>query len=109
MRGTDNSAGHEHMISEFMLNRSSIGSSEGGTEIVFNGTASVETDVGLYTDVPVSIGIIDEAPAIVSIDTQTNEIRPQWIPGGGTISILIDERVEDHFGSSPVYGDVRRE
>ena len=109
MRGTDNSAGHEHKISEFKLNRSSIGSSEDGSEIVFNGTASIETDVGLYTDLPISIKITDEAPAIVRIDTQTNKIRPEWIPGGGTISLLIDERVEDHFGNSPVYGDVKRE
>ena len=109
MRGTDNSAGHEHKISEFKLNRSSIGSNEDGSVIVYNGTALVETDVGLYTDVPMSIRIVDEAPAIVSIDTQTNEIRPEWIPGGGTIGVLIDERVEDHFGNTPVYGDVKRE
>ena len=77
--------------------------------IVFNGTASVETDVGLYSDVPISIKIYDEGPAIVSIDTQTNEIKPQWIPQGGTIGILIDERIEDHFGNTPVYGNVKRE
>lgn len=109
MRGTDNSAGHEHAISEFNLANSSIGSSSDGTEIVFNGTASIETDVGLYSDVPISIKIIDQAPAIVSIDTQTNEIKPQWVPEGGTIGVLIDERVEDHFGNTPVYGNVRRE
>lgn len=109
MRGTDNSAGHEHAISEFNLANSSIGSSNEGTEIVFNGTASIETDVGLYSDVPISIKIVDQAPAIVSIDTQTNEIKPQWVPEGGTIGVLIDERVEDHFGNTPVYGNVRRE
>jgi hypothetical protein len=109
MRGTDNSAGHEHEISEFKLTNSSIGSSDEGSLLRFNGTASIETDVGLYSDVPISIGIIDEGPAIISIDTQTNEIKPQWIPEGGTISILIDDRVEDHFGNTPVYGNVRGE
>jgi hypothetical protein len=109
MRGTDNSDGHEHKISEFRLTNSSIASDEGGSEIIFNGTASIETDVGLYSDVPISIKIDDEGPVIVSIDTQTNEIKPQWIPKGGTIGVLIDERVQDHFGNTPVYGNVRRE
>jgi hypothetical protein len=108
-RGTDNSAKHEHKISEFKLNSSSIDSSEGGSEIVLNGTGSVETDVGLYTDVPLSIKIADQAPAIVSLDTQTNEIEPQWIPGGGTIGLLIDESIQDHFGSTPIYGDIKKE
>jgi hypothetical protein len=109
MRGTDNSQGHEHKISEFRLMNSSIASDESGSVIMFNGTALVETDIGLYSDVPISIKIIDEGPIIVSIDTQTNQIKPQWIPRGGTVSVLIDERVEDHFGSTPVYGNVRRE
>ena len=109
MRGTDNSAGHEHKISEFRLTNSSIESDEDGSVIMFNGTGSIETDVGLYSDVPISIKITDEGPVIVSMDTQTNEIKPQWIPRGGTIGVLIDERIEDHFGNTPVYGNVRRE
>jgi hypothetical protein len=109
LRGTDNSAGHEHKISNFTLMRSSVGSSQEGSEIVFNGTATIETDVGLYSDVPVSVRINDEGPAIVSINTQTNEVKPQWIPQGGTISVLIDEKVDDHFGSTPIYGDVKEE
>lgn len=109
MRGTDNAGGHEHKVSEFKLISSSIGSSEDGSEIIFNGTGSIETDVGLYSDVPISIKIYDQAPAIVSIDTQSNEISPQWIPDGGTVSVLIDERIDDHFGNTPVYGNVRRE
>ena len=109
MKGTDNSDEHEHKISEFKLTNSSIGSSEEGSEITFNGTGTIETDIGLYSDVPISIKIYDQGPAIVSIDTQTNEIKPQWIPNGGTISVLIDERVQDHFGNTPVYGNVRRE
>jgi hypothetical protein len=109
MRGTDNSEGHEHKLSDFELTNRSTDSSNEGSTIVFNGTASIETDVGLYSDVPISIKILDEAPAIVTIDAQTNEIKPQWIPRGGTISLLIDERIEDHFGDTPVYGNVKRE
>ena len=109
MRGTDNSDGHEHKISEFRLTNSSIASDEGGSEIIFNGTATIETDVGLYSDVPISIKIDDDGPVIVSIDTQTNQIKPQWIPRGGTIGVLIDERVQDHFGNTPVYGDIKKE
>ena len=109
MRGTDNSEGHEHVVSEFELTNRSIDSSNEGSTIMFNGTASIETEVGLYSDVPISIKILDEAPAIVTIDAQTNEIKPQWIARGGTISLLIDERVEDHFGNTPVYGNVKRE
>lgn len=109
MKGTDNSAEHEHEVSEFKLISSSFGSSNEGSNITFNGTASIETDVGLYSDVPISLRIIDEAPAIVSIDTQTNEIKPQWVPGGGTVILSIDERVEDHFGGTPVYGNVKGE
>ena len=89
--------------------RSSVGSSQEGSEIVFNGTATIETDVGIYSDVPVSVRINDEGPAIVSINTQTNEVKPQWIPQGGTISVLIDEKVDDHFGSTLIYGDVKEE
>jgi hypothetical protein len=107
MKGTDNSGAHEHEISEFKLINSSFGSSNEGTNLTFNGTASIETDVGLYSEVPISIRFIDGAPAIVSIDTQTNEIRPQWVPGGGTIILSIDERVQDHFGNTPVYGGIK--
>ena len=108
-RGTDGSGEHEHEISDFKLMNRSINSGTDGSEIVFNGTASVETDVGLYSDVPISIRITDKAPAIISIDTQSNKIEPKWIPGGGTIGVSIDERVEDHFGNTPIYGSVKRE
>jgi hypothetical protein len=109
MKGIDNSDGHKHQVSEFNLENSSIGSSDEGSVLEFNGTATIETDVGLYSDVPIGIKIMDAAPAIVIIDTQTNKIQPQWIPEGGTISLSIDERVEDHFGKTPIYGKVRKE
>jgi hypothetical protein len=108
-RTTNNSQGHDHKISNFHLVNSSINSSGKGSIIVLNGTASVETDMGLYSDVPISIRIVDAAPAILSIGTQSNEVKPQWVPQGGTIALLIDERVQDHFGNKPVYGDIKRE
>jgi hypothetical protein len=108
-RGTDNSDEHEHKISEFKLMNRSINSSSEGTTIVLNGTGSVETDVGLYSDVPISIRITDKAPAIISLDTQTNVMQPQWFPDGGTVGVLIDERVQDHFGDTPIYGNIKKE
>ena len=108
-RTTNNLQGHEHKISNFNLVNSAISSGDEGSIIVFNGTASVETDVGLYSDVPISIRMMDKAPAILSISTQSNEIKPQWVPQGGTIALLIDERIQDHFGTTPVYGDIRKQ
>jgi hypothetical protein len=108
-RGTNNSGEHEHKISDFKLMNRSINSGSEGSKIVFNGTGTVETNAGLYSDVPISIRITDKAPAIISIDPQSNKIEPKWIAGGGTIGVLIDERVEDHFGNTPIYGNVNRE
>jgi hypothetical protein len=108
-RNTDNSQGHDHKISDFNLVNSSINSSSKGSIILLNGTATIDTDVGVYHDVPISIRIVDAAPAILSIGTQSNEVKPQWVPRGGTIALLIDQRVQDHFGNTPVYGDIRKE
>jgi hypothetical protein len=108
-RRTDNSQGHEHKISNFNLVNSSISSSSEGSIIVVNGTASIDTDVAFYPSVPISIRMMDRAPTILSISAQSNEIKPQWVPQGGTIALLIDERIQDHFGNTPVYGDIRKE
>ena len=108
-RTTNNSQGHDHKISNFKLLNSAISSGGKGSIIVLNGTASVETDAGLYSDVPISIRLIDIAPAILSIGAENNEVKPQWVPQGGTIALLIDKRVQDHFGNTPVYGDIRKE
>jgi hypothetical protein len=108
-RTTNNSQGHEHKISNFKLVNTAITSGGEGSVIVFNGTSSVETDAGLYSDVPISIRLVDKGPAFLSIGTQNNEMKPQWVPQGGTIALLIDERVQDHFGNTPVYGDIRKE
>jgi hypothetical protein len=105
---TNNSEGHDHDINSFQLNGGTLESTTEGSIIVWNGTASLETDDGLYTDVPISVKIIDESPITVSIDTQSNSITPKWLPGGGLISVWIDpEAIEDHFGNTPVYGGIR--
>lgn len=108
MRNINDSQRHRHKISGFNLLDSSVTSESDGSTIVFKGTASVDTDVGVYSDVPITIKLLDNAPAIVSIGSQTNQVIPEWIPGGGTISLLIDERVQDHFGDTPVYGEIRK-
>ena len=110
MRTTNNSGGHAHKVYDFKLTDGSIVSDEEGSVLIFDGTSSVETPFGLYTEVPINIKIMDGGPAIVSIDSQSNTIKPKWIPKGGTISLSIDEqKVDDHFGSTSIYGNVRRE
>jgi hypothetical protein len=108
-RRTDNSQGHGHKISNFNIVSRSISSYSEGSTIVFNGTASVDTDVGLYSDVPIIIRITDKAPTIISIDMQSNEIEPNWIPGSISNGVLVDERVQDHFEVTPVSGDIKKE
>ena len=108
-RGTDNSQGHQHKISNFKLINRSVNSSADGSIIVLRGTATIDTDVGVHPNVPISIIMADSAPAILSLGTQSNDVNPQWVPRGGTIALLIDEKVQDHFGNTPVYGDIRRE
>jgi hypothetical protein len=34
-------------------------------------------------------------------------MQPQWVPGG-TVGALIDGRVQDHFGDTPIYGGIKR-
>jgi hypothetical protein len=106
---TNNSEGHEHNINSFQLKDGSLESTAEGSTLVLNGTVSLETDDGAYTDVPISVKIIDESPITVSIGPQSNNIIYKWLPGGGLFSVWIDpEAVEDHFGNTPVYGGIRR-
>ncbi|HXW11652.1 MAG TPA: hypothetical protein VD694_02740 [Nitrososphaeraceae archaeon] len=77
--------------------------------LVFNGTGTIETKGVESPQVPIDIMIIDSAPVTASIDMQTGDIKPSWIPKGGTISIMIDDNVfPGHFGNLPVYGVVRK-
>lgn len=110
MRTTNNSQAHGHKVFDFKLTDGSVVSGDEGSVLVFDGISSVDTPFGLYTEVPISIKIMDGGPAIASIDTQSDIIKPKWIPEGGTISLSIDEqKVDDHFGSTPIYGNVRRQ
>jgi len=86
-----------------------LNSTTDGSTLVFNGTVSLETDDGLYTDLPISVKMLDESPLTVSIDRQSSNLIPKWEPGGGLISVWIDpEAIEDHFGNTPVYGGIRK-
>jgi hypothetical protein len=110
MRGTDNSAQHIHKISEFKLAKKSVDSGDEGSVLTFNGTATIETPLGLNGEVPISIKLIDASQVLLSANTQSGIVEPKWIPKGGIISLMIDgQKISDHFGSTPIYGNVRRE
>lgn len=106
---TDNSDGHKHEIFGFKLLGVSATTELASTILVFNGTATINTKVGEYPSVPVSIRIIDSGQMTASIDTQTDYIKPSWFPKGGTIAISInDKQFHDHFGNTPIYGTVKK-
>ena len=108
MVGTDNREKHQHELSDFKLVNRSIVSSDEGSVITLNGTSSIETDVGQHTDIPISVKILDNAPITLAMNTESDLINTKWIPEGGIISLWVDEdRLDDHFGHSPVYGGVR--
>lgn len=110
MRGTDNSAQHVHKISDFNLDKMSINSGAEGSVLTFNGTASIETPIGLNAEVPISIKLIDSGQIFLSANSESGVVEPKWIPKGGLISLLIDDqKLKDHFGITPVYGNVRKE
>lgn len=107
MMQTDNADRHRDKISGLKLVNISSSSNPGGSTIVINGTATINTDNALHSDVPVSIRIIDKGQVSL-VPEPTGGTKGKWIPGGGTISLLIDKRVQDHFGNMPVYGTVRK-
>lgn len=109
MRGTDNSAGHSHEVSDFKLAKMSVDSTDEGSVLTFNGTATIETPVGLNTEVPISIKLIDSGQVFLSSNAQSGIVEPKWAARGGVISLTIDQQVNDHFGSTPVYGSIRKE
>jgi hypothetical protein len=109
MAKTNNPNNHRSRIYDFKYLDGSINSTDKVTTIILNGTASIDTENGLYIDVPVSLKIVDREPIIVSIDTQSNRVIPKWIPGGGTMSLWIDSgKTDDHFGNTPIFGIVKR-
>lgn len=107
MRGTDNLNEHEHKVSNFKLAQGSMHSTTQGSIFTFNGTATVKTPQGVYPQVPISIRLIDKSPISVAVDNQTQKLMPQLVPGGGTIILMIDKAAQDHFGNTPVYGNVK--
>ena len=110
MKGTDNSAQHVHKISDFKLDKMSVNTGDEGSVLTFNGTATIETPIGLNADVPISIKLIDSGQIFLSANSESDVVEPKWLPKGGLISLMIDDqKSKDHFGSTPVYGNVRRE
>jgi hypothetical protein len=107
MRTIDNLAKHSHNISGLKLVNISSNSNPGSFTIVINGTATIDTPNGPHTSVPISIRIIDKAQDS-SFPEATGGKIGKWIPEDGTISLLIDKSVQDHFGNTPVYGSVRK-
>jgi hypothetical protein len=109
MRGTDNLNGHEHKVSDFKLAQGSISSTTQGSIFTFIGKGTVKTPQGTYPQVPIIIKLIDKNPISVAVDNQSQKLMPQWVPGGGTIILTLDQSARDHFGSTPVYGNVREQ
>jgi len=107
MRGTDNLNEHEHKVSDFKLAQESMRTTTEGSIFTFKGTATVKTPQGVYPQVPISIKLIDKNPISVAVDNQTQKLMPQLVPGGGTIILSIDKGAHDHFGNTPVYGNVK--
>jgi hypothetical protein len=110
MRGTDNSGERRHKISAFILTNNSVITGDEGSVLTFNGTATIKTPSGLFTEVPISIKLMDSGQVFLSTNPQSGVVEPKWIPKGGIISLTIDgQKINEHFGSSPVYGTVRKE
>jgi len=110
MRGIDNSGAHGLKISAFKLTDNSVITGDLGSVLIFNGTATVKTPSGLFTDIPIRIKLIDSGQVFLSTNPQSSVVEPKWIPKGGIISLTIDgQKINEHFGSSPVYGVVRKE
>ena len=107
MRGTDNITEHGHKVSDFKFAKGSIRSTNQGSIFTFNGTGTIETPQGVRPDVPISVRIIDKNPISLVMDDQAGRTMPQWVPGGGIIILSVDKSAQDHFGSTPVYGDVK--
>lgn len=110
MRTTNNSEGHVDKVSDLRLTKGTINSTDEGSVLTISGTSTIKTPSGENENVPITIKIIDEGPLLILTDPQTNKAEPKWIPKGGTISLLINNpKIAEHFGSTPVYGTVKKE
>jgi hypothetical protein len=101
----DNTESNKYKISNFKLDSSFIKTVRSSSILLFNGTGTISTKGEDSSQVPMNIRIFDSAPVTASIDMQSGAVEPSWAPEGGTISILIDDKV---FGNSPVYGIVKK-
>jgi len=105
----DNKDRHSHNISNFILADGSIHSNDKSSTLILNGTAMINTEDGSFSDTPISIIIRSNGSISSSINKNSNIIYPKWIPEGGTIEVWIDpERVNSHFGNTPIYGNVKK-
>lgn len=109
MRGIDNSAPHSHKVSDFKLSKMSVDSTDQGSAITFNGTATIESPVGLNSEIPISIKLLDTGQVFLSSNAKSGIVEPKWIPKGGIMILTIDPKINDHFGNTPVYGNIRKE
>jgi hypothetical protein len=78
----DGSEKHSHTISNFKMLGNPINNN---MTITFNGTSTVSMKDGPRNDVPVSIKIMDRGAIAISLDPT---------------------KVENHFGNTPIYGNV---
>jgi hypothetical protein len=104
----DNTESITYKIYNFKLDSPFIKTVGSSSNFVFNGTATIKTKAGESSQVPIKIAIIDSAPITASIDLESGSVNPSWVPKGGTISIFVDDKVFPEFGSSPVYGIVKK-
>ena len=84
----DNKDGHSHNISNFILSDGSIHSNDESSTLILNGTATINTEDGSFSDTPISIIIRSNGSIASSIGENTNIINPKWIPEGGTIECM---------------------
>jgi len=104
----DNSESLKYKVYDFKLAKSDIKPVDESSILVFNGTGTVSSKSGTFSQVPINIMITDRAPVTASIDRSGSAI-PSWLPKGGTISILFPDKVfGDQFGNSPIYGIVKK-
>lgn len=104
----DNSESLKYKIYDFKLAKSDIKPVDDSSILVFNGSGTVNSKGGTFSQVPINIMITDRAPVTASIDGSGSAI-PSWSPKGGTISILFPDKVfGDQFANSPIYGIVKK-
>ena len=75
----DGTSKHTHTLTNYVL----TGTSNQNNSTTFDGTATISMPKGPITDVPVNINVIDNALGLISIGP---------------------DKIDNHFGSDPIYG-----